>query len=51
MTIKAALKKADIKPSNHDSARRAIQRIIEESQGAIPKKDLIRILQIAAAAL
>jgi hypothetical protein len=51
MTIREKIVNAGIPKTHHDSARRAIQRILIESDGRIPKKDIIAIIKILAEAL
>lgn len=51
MKIERAIVEVGIPKSHHDSLRRAIQRILDESDGAVPKDDLVRILKLVTAAL
>jgi len=51
MTIGKAITKTGIKPTAHDSARRALMKIINRSFDRIPEKDLIDMLKVISAAL
>ena len=51
MTIKQALKAVGIPAIHKDSARRGIIRILNKTEGLIPREDLIRIIKISAEAL
>lgn len=51
MTIQKTLEAAGIPATHKDSARRGIVRVLNKTEGNIPKEDLIRIIKIAAEAL
>jgi hypothetical protein len=51
MTIAKAIAKVGIKETAHDSARRAIPKILKKSAGKIPRADALEILQLVAAVL
>ena len=50
-TIKEAIIDAGLSEGRHDSARRAIEALLNQSTGRIPYSDLVLILKIVSAAL
>jgi hypothetical protein len=51
MTIAKKITDAGLPKTNHDSARRAINKVLKRSTGKIPRKDLVDILKIVSEAL
>jgi len=51
ITIAQQMKALGLAPSSHDSLRRAIQRILDKSEGPVPEDDLRAILKLVATAL
>jgi hypothetical protein len=51
MSIEKKIVAAGLPKTNHDSARRAINKILKRSTGKIPRKDLIDLLRIITEAL
>lgn len=51
MKIETAITEANIPVTQHDSTRRAIERILARSQGKVPGLDLLAILKIVISAL
>lgn len=51
MTIQDKIIKAGIPKTNHDSSRRAINKILKQSTGKIPKRDVAALIKILAESL
>lgn len=51
MTIKKKIVAAGIPATNHDSSRRAINKILKQSTGKIPKRDVAALIRILAESL
>lgn len=51
MTLAAKIQEVGLPKTNKDSARRAVQKILDQSTGPIPRKDIAKIMVVLVEAI